>query len=354
MAALGSYPEPPNPVQLEQVRKIIRESGQPELVPTLAWTKPEKDIEHQLFHPKITVSRKLRPDGDMVACPFCSGGHPKCLSFYLLWSADGHLRIVGHICGPNYFGDVQFRDLDDAARRKAQKDANETFLLNNLPNLHLWLADLDVLTPVCQRAQQYRRRFMSGVASLHQELLRMIRGHEGALVILRKRETTGEGPAGFRSSLGGQESEYDPVAVAHLRGTTFLTPSYNPVSKLSKIRQPLEGLATGGAFTEDDVLTLILDLDEDGLDSAVKAIRDAHRQAVRLVERLHDIATFFSDANLDALNSWGGHNENEFKFAVERGPRSVTFRVGWEERATMPTGRELEPPVLQHLGTLVE
>ncbi len=72
------------------------------------------------------------------------------------------------------------------------------------------------------------------------------------------------------------------------------------------------------------------------------------------MERLHEIAAFLSDANLDALDSWGEHNENEFKFAVERGPGSVTFRVGWEERATMPTGRELEPPVLQHLSTLIE
>ena len=181
----------------------------------------------------------------------------------------------------------------------------------------------------------------------------MIRGHDGALVIVRKREKTGEGPSGFKSSLGGQESEYDSVAVAHLRGTTFLTPSYNPISRLKKIRQALEGLAPQRALTEDDILTLVLSLDEDGPESVAKAIRDAHRQAAKLVERLHEIAAFLSDANLDALDSWGGHNENEFKFAVERGPGSVTFRVRWRERATIPTGGELEPPMLQHLGTHV-
>ena len=158
----------------------------------------------------------------------------------------------------------------------------------------------------------------------------------------------------YAAMISRHQSEFDIVEVAPLRGATFLTPSYNPVSKLSKIRKPLQGLAPQRTLTEDDILTFILDLDENGLDSAVKVIRDAHRQAVRLAERLHDIATFLSDANLDALNGWGGHNENEFKFTVERGPVSVTFRVGWEERATMPTRMELEPPVLQHLGTLLE
>ena len=354
--AAGPYPDPPTPMQLEEIRRIIRKTGQPELVPTISWSKPDRNVEHRLIHPKSTVDRKSRPDGAMVPCSLCSGENPKCLSFYLLWSADGYLRVIGHFCGPKYFGEHEFRDMERAASRAARKEANENFLLNNLPNFHLWIAELDALAPVCGHAQNLSQRFMREVPSLHNELRRMFRDHGGALVILREREKAGVGPTGIRSSLGGGESEYDAIPVANLRGKSFLTPGYNPISKLSKIRRSFEMITDGRGpvLLQDDVLEIVCPLDENGLDRLVIVVREAHRHALRLVERLHEMAGFLSNDNLDGLDQWGGHEENELKFTVERGPRGVSFRVNWQEKTTLEVGEGIRPPMHQHLGSLEE
>lgn len=240
--------------------------------------------------------------------------------------------------------------MEDAARRSAIKATNEAFLLDNLPRLHLLLDDLDALAPVCERLEKLRRAFRIQAPSLHRELLRMVRGHDGAIVVFRKR--SGEAPSGFRSSLGGGKAEYEAVTVAHLRGGTFLTPSYNPVSELSKIRGSIEDI-TGGDdpdLSEDDVLDIVCGMGEQDLDWATKEFRLVQRHIARLAERLEDIATFLSDTNIDALDRWGGHDENEFKFHVERMERNITFRVRWDEQVTLHISDGLRSPKLRHLG----
>jgi hypothetical protein len=347
-AITGRFPTPPQ-AQLPEIRRVINETGQPELVPELTWTRPDKAIAHRLYLPKIQVDRARRPGGEMIACSLCDPERPKCLSFYLLWSADGHLRIVGHMCGATHFGQHAFREMEDAARREATRLADEDFLLEYLPRLPLWLDDLDSLAPACGHAQRLKREFAKGVPSLHVRLVRMVKDHGGALVIVRKR--SGDGPSGFRSSLGGG-AEYETVPVAYLRGQSFLTPSYNPVSELERIEADLLSV-TGGRtsqVSEEDAVEIICSMSEAGLHDARRKIEAARRRAARLVERLIEIAAFVSDAGIDELDRWARHDENEFRFTLERVPQGLAIRVRWDQKVTLDLRADLRPPALKHIG----
>lgn len=294
----------------------------------------------------ITVSRKQRPDGDMIPCPFCSPDKPKFLSFYLLWSADGYLRIVGHICGPSHFTDAGFREMEERARREMEKETSTQYLLETLPRVLGWLEDMDALAP-CDRVQKLRSAFSAQVPSLWRQLRHAVRKQEGRLVVVRKRR--GEGPSGMRSSLGG-ESEYETEVVAQLRGQAFVGTGRNLVGLLTDIRQMLTDVVGDYPLplSDDHLLEMMLGMGDEQLNAAKSALDAARGNAIRLRQQLVDMASFLGGDNLSGLERWAGHPDADFHFRVRRERGAVTFIVRSNERTTLPLGG-LEVPELKHV-----
>jgi hypothetical protein len=72
----GPFQEPPTPAQLQDCRRFIRETAQPERLDVLSWTRPLRSLRHELYYPVISIDRARRPEGKMVPCSLCSSGHP--------------------------------------------------------------------------------------------------------------------------------------------------------------------------------------------------------------------------------------------------------------------------------------
>ncbi|MEQ9490783.1 MAG: hypothetical protein RIM72_17510 [Alphaproteobacteria bacterium] len=344
----------PSAQQLDEIKKTIRETGQPELVPTIVWTKPDKKLEHRLIHPEISVRRKLRPDGDLVPCSLCSGKKPKCLSFYLLWSSDGHLRVVGNICGPKYFGESIFRDMRNFAKQEARKEAAQDYLLDQLPLIHIGINDLNLLEPVCINAKSATSEFRRNVPSLFSRLSDSMQKNEGNLVIIKKLDSSYDSPAGIRTSMSGGESEYEALKVAQIQGGEFLATSYNPVAKVAEIRSAiLRFIKTKeNQLSCEDALEYVVTLSDNEVIEEAKVLKSIHQKTLLLCDRLHKIRIFLSDSNMSELKIWGQHPENEFRFDFIQEKNFRRLRVSWEESYTIPPHNRFEVPKLEYLGTL--
>jgi len=114
----GPYPVPPS-ADDERVAAAIR-SSRPEEIPGLAWSKPDFVATGHKIVRSFALDRKKRPGLECVPCAMCSGGHPKFLDGAVLWSPDGWLRVIGHVCAakPEHFGEAQYRTL----RRQQQQE----------------------------------------------------------------------------------------------------------------------------------------------------------------------------------------------------------------------------------------
>jgi hypothetical protein len=333
----GPFQEPPTFGQLQDYRRFIRETAEPEQLGVLSWTRPPRSLRHELYHPAISVERARRPEGKMVPCSLCSGGHPKCLTFYLMWSSDGHLRVVGHVCGPKYFGVAAFRQLKADAERRFFALSDENFLLEELRAVAEHIRDLDLLAEPCRRLHERRREIQRDGPTLVSLLRRTAKDNNGTLVVQRLRSDAS--PAGLRSSTEGG-SRYEDEPVAKLQGRVFLAPSFDPVRRLQELRSPLAAMLRGrqAPLSEDDVLQLVIELPEEERRKAVKAIASVRRRAIELRRMVREAGEFLSAANINGVARWAFHPDNP-GIRVEEGRGSYRF-ILQGERVTL---RPMEP-----------
>jgi hypothetical protein len=353
-AGPGRFLKPPTDGEIAQIRKLIADTGRPETVAALSWTKPSKDLEHVLYLPEIEIPRALRLGGEMVACAFCSGGHPKTLRPHLLWSADGHLRLVGPTCGPKYFGAAEYREMQRAARAKQLKAANIDVLLEHLGNAHLWREEAVALADFCKGFELLRLAFMERVPTLHQRLRYEVTEHHSALVVYVP--LSGDSPDGYRSSTTGEKSAIEPRTVAVLQGAEFLMPGVDARAKAGTIVAAIDQLVAPykAPLSDDQILDLVDYMSEAALAAAVKNLRAAHDGGRRLFEWLKRARMFLSEANVDALDAWSSHEKNDFNLRVARvsgPPAAVVYRCGVTS-VRLPMAEQVVLPTLSHLGSL--
>lgn len=339
----GKFVRPPTATDIERILKSIRETGRPETVVDLSWNKPSRDLEFQLFLPKIEVDRKLRPDGDLINCPFCSPEHPKCLSFYLLWSSDGHLRVIGHICGRRFLGAGNFAALHADAKQALDRYANENYALTILPGFNQIIRDAEELLKASCSLQEVKRRFAKRMPTLQKVIMSMAKTHDGLLVV--ERRASADSNQGARTSLGGKQ-KFDIVPLGRLTGLGFLKRTWSPEPKARSIVTDLLGCVGGRRhqLSEDDILDFVLGATDAELANFRKQAQDAIGRAIELAQQIDETASFLSETNLKLLQGWGRHELNSFKVSVQLTSNEARIWVSQKCSCVVPLGSELRTP----------
>ena len=175
-----------------------------------------------------------------------------------------------------------------------------------------------------------------------------MRDDDGALVVVK----TFDGPGGVRSSMGAATSNKVALAVARIRGRRLIDPNFDPMRELGKIDSYLAVAycAQAGPPTQDMVLNQVVALSDRELVAACASVRDAHKRAARLAERLGEAAEFLAETNLAGLERWAKHPDSRFHFTVERNSQGVRFVVRYNEWIQLPSADALHPPTLHALG----
>lgn len=221
----GPYSTPPS-ADDERVVAVIRNS-RPEEIPGLSWSKPDFAAAGHKIVRSFTLDRKKRPSLECVPRAICSGGQPKFLDGAMLWSTDGWLRVIGHVCAakPEHFGEAQYRNL----RRQHQQEELDAvafdWLNTNIGVFRRLIPTIGSLRSVALFLETQQQVLFRGVPDLAALLAQAANRQGGALTVVQElshaRRDASE-VANMAAGGGAVQRRYELVSVSNLAGGEFL------------------------------------------------------------------------------------------------------------------------------------
>jgi len=313
---------------------------QPENIPGVVWSKPDMSSDEHRIVVKFAIDRNMRPGGEYIPCSMCSENHPKFLAGSVLWSPDGWLRVIGHVCArkEKNFGEARYRELQRRHDQEERDNAALELLEANIGFIPPLRKDVAALRAAMEYMEGQQRIFFRGVPTLAGQLAEAAKRGGGRLTIARK--ISANRIAAADSMVAGLSvmtpmSQYEEVEVGVLRGATFL----DRPAKFPRSRQ-VDGVLRAFDLIPDgeglDPLYALIDAGgEEKVTIAAIAVLRAVERALALARDYADAAAFMSPENLDQLEGWGRHRDNGFPFSIRRSDREIVFKLEDLSRARL-------------------
>ncbi|MDN3566012.1 hypothetical protein QWZ14_16710 [Paeniroseomonas aquatica] len=335
----GPYQTPPSPED-ERILEPLRRQ-KPEEIPGLLWAAPDfYSPDHKIVR-TFSIDRKKRPGLDFVPCAICSNNHPKFLEGAVLWSPDGWLRVIGHICAarPEHFGELRYRRL----RRLQEQETLDSIAFNwlhaNASAVRPLIVALEELRQAALFIERQQKAFFRDVRELAELLENTVRRYGGALAVEQESEgarLVAEAVSHPRAARAPQR-RYELVNLGTLQGQAFLIrPRTKRSQHLEGIIEALRRVPEG----EDDqpLLELIDKGGEQEITITAGLVFRAMQRALKLAEQCAEATRFVSNDNLRTLEAWGQDGRNPLKFTIRRhGTAAVGFRLVDLSQVTLPT-----------------
>jgi hypothetical protein len=331
---MGPYSTPPA-ADDERVLGAIQRH-RPEEIAGLAWTKPDFSAQGHKIVRTFAVERKKRPGLECVPCAICCSRHPKFLDGAVLWSPDGWLRIIGHVCAakPEHFGTRDYRIL----RRQREQEVLDAIAFDwlhaNLPALRSLAPVVAGLRGRALFAEEQQSVFFRDVPELAVLLQNAARGHGGALTV--SQELAGARLVASEVARGraARPAEHEVVNLGAMRGLAFLA---RP--KFKRSRQ-LEGVAAAfgkvpAGEGEQPILDLIAMGGEQAVTVAAAVVFRAMQRALKLAQECADAERFLAADNLAVLQSWGQDARNPTRLTLRRYGSRVAFVLADRSQALL-------------------
>lgn len=193
----------------------LRETGEPETFPGLAWSKPPPGAPFVLIVRDFTVDVRKRRGGEMIRCAACATDKKfatGCLAYY---PEEEVIRVVGNNCG-----DTRRIEANAEYKQRTERTATSEYLLQSLPQMEDYLASAEGLRPAAEHAQalsnQVRRKAKTFCKAVMNEAK-----HGGDLLTKLV----------LAEDADGRDASHR-VTIHRLTGSGFLRPNYEPATKL--------------------------------------------------------------------------------------------------------------------------
>ena len=216
------FPEPPAQSLIAAFEDHVRTTGQPETFHAISTTRPPVDGEVEVLLEKISINKKLRPNGDGAPCPICSPTSPKYLSDgTLIWCAHTEaIYAIGPKCSLSIWTDNRLQTAKNAFRRSQKEREEAAALFHHVRRADAFLQWIADHRGRASAAEQAHREFGRTMKTLRLALSRDIKTRGAVL----------------RSSSGR--------ALASIRGPAFLTGSWSMSRELSEAGLSIRRAAT--------------------------------------------------------------------------------------------------------------
>jgi len=332
------YPSAPSPDD-ERIVAAIRES-RPESIPGLAWTPPDYAATGHKIIRKFDIDRKKRPDGALIPCCMCSRDHPKFLEGAVLWSSDGYLRLIGHVCAAKdeHFGEARYRQLVKQREQEELNKAAFAWMEANIATLRPIAASLAELRMVIDFWEEQQRLFFRDVAPLAKTLANIARRDGGVLTVMQESSAAQLVAAATSDARGRSRaapSQYETAAIGTLSGVSFL---YHPGTKRSRqLDGILEAFANVPDGNPEEQLLALFDGDDKGLTATTGLVFRNMQSAIKLADECAKAREFFAPDNIALLEDWGNDERNPEPFTIRRYGSSVEFWLPDKSRARLNT-----------------
>ena len=313
---------------------------QPENILGVTWSKPDLTSDEHRIVLKFAIDRKLRPGGEFIPCSMCSNMRPKCLAGSLVWSPDGWLRVVGHVCArkDDHFGEARYRRMQERHDQDERDNAALALLEANVGSIPPLRKDVVKLRSAMEFMEGQQRIFLKGVPMLAKQLAETAKRNGGRLTVARK--MTASRIAAADTMVAGLSvmtpmTEFEEVEVGFLCGTTLL----DRPARFSRSRQ-VDGVLQAFDMVPDgegvEPLYKLIDAGgENQVTIVAIAVLRAVQRALALARDYADAAAFTSPRNLDQLESWGCHKDNGLPFSVRRSKQEIIFKLEDRSRARL-------------------
>ena len=333
------YPSPPSPDD-ECIVAAIRAS-RPEDIPGLEWTPPDFMAEGHRIVRKFDIDRKKRPDGLFIPCAMCSGGHPKFLLGSILWSPDGKLRLIGHVCAEKegHFGKAGYGQLLKLREQEERDSLALAWMEANIAAIGPTAASVAGLRPIMSFWEEQQRKLFHDVPLLAKRIAKIAARDGGLLTVTQESSSAQLVEAATRDETDSQRKErnqYETVALGTFFGRSFLSqPRTKRSLRLEGILRTFREMPDG---EPQEQLLALFDGGERAVTTMFGLILQAMRQAAALADECVAAQAFFRENNLTLLERWGSDRRNPQQFTVRRYVASVEFRLPDRSRAVLQTG----------------
>lgn len=333
-AGVGPYANPPSSQDAAILAAI--EAGRPEEIRGLAWTHPDLLSTNHKVVRRFSVDPKKRRDGSYIRCSICSTGHPKFLDGAVLWSGDGWLRLIGHVCADRHaqFG-ARYRSLLSRRRQEERDDAAFSWLGANICYVPVLEKVVRDVIPLAKAIEEQQAKFFREVEPLALVLETVAQRHSGALTV--DEVVSSPGLSGDREGEDetGRRRQRAQVLVGAVAGAPFLTRRKKRWSR--DLQGVLEALARLPEGEGDERLLALIDAGgEEAVTLAAVPIFRGLTRALQVADECAEASNFTQQYNLAGLAAWGRDQRNPTRFDVQQGPQRVTFVLEDRSRVSLP------------------
>lgn len=337
------YPIPPS-ADAERISAALRAS-RPEEIRGLAWTKPDFAASGHKIIRKFAVDPTKRAGRTPVACAICSCNHPKFYEGYVLWSPDGFLRLIGHVCGEDEsrFGRLSFRQLVKQREQEELDNFTLDWLTDNVADIRPIEEEVRALQVFALAWEAQQKNLFRHVRTLAELLENIARRQGGLLTVMQ--ESSGARLVADAGT-GAARSRHETVAIGTLSGGTFLLRSRNKRSE--QIGGILEAFAKVPKGEGDaPILALIEQGGEQAITTTGGALLRSMQRVRELADECSDARRFFQAENIALLESWGRDGRNPMQFTLQRYASKLEIRQQDLSRVLLDTEM---PPLPQFVG----
>jgi hypothetical protein len=332
----GPYPVPPSSDD-ESIRTAIRD-GKPEEIPGLIWGKPDFSTEGHKLVLTFAIDRKKRPGHECIPCAMCSVDHPKYLGGAVLWSPDGWLRVIGHVCAakPEHFGEAGYRGLRKQRQQEVIDSVAFDWLHANIEVFRPLVHGVNALKALAMVLENQQQVFFRGVPALAAALAQAAGRHGGELTVVQ--ELSGERLAAAKDAAeaaGGsaQQSRYEQIGVGRFLGMVFFSrPNLKRSRQLESVVEALNRIPPGSG---EEIMLALIDQGEHEVTTTAGLVLRAMQRALKLAEECADAKQFVCYDSLASLERWGQDSRNSMQFSVRQYDSQVTFILANKSRATL-------------------
>jgi hypothetical protein len=331
----GPYHTPPSSDD-EAIVSAIRD-GRPENITGLAWSKPDfSATDHKIIR-TFAIDRKKRPGLECIPCAICSGDHPKFLDGAVLWSPDGWLRVIGHVCAarPEHFGEARYRSLKKQRDQEELDNVALNWLQANIARFHPLVADMNRLRESAVFWERQQQTLFRNVPDLAHLLVEAVQRQDGQLTVVQRLSDTRLAAYADAddASTSRPQSQYELIRIGALRGQSLLIrPRIKWVRQIESVVEALNRIPAG---TGDEPLLALFDQGEAGVTITAGLVFRNIQLALELAIKLADSEQFLSLDNLDGLEDWGRDMRNTVRFSIQKTASQITFVQADRSRATL-------------------
>lgn len=252
---------------------------------------------------EFNIPTRLRHGRETRApCSICSDSAPKFDHGYLVHCPDGYLRIIGHDCGHDFFGESYAKALKTHDEETAEAAARQ-LLTERMPDLSRTLVEAVQVARDLRVLLDFRERAFAAITL-------------SAVTAMRRSRVGDQLTVQVESGVSDDKGRrvFEDAAVATVFGLDALLPR---AGALGELITHIRAAAEHWIVERDEVADRLREMTRPEAFAASKAVRGLDAALSGCRDMREALGQLLSEDGLRGLSAWGRHSHSPKPFWIE-------------------------------------